>query len=389
MSRLLILAAILVFAAIALRTEVLGAVALILALATLLSRFWLRRAERGLRVRRTVPQFLRYGEEAAIDLQIHNTSLIRVPWLALRESVAYRLRTTEQRQIVMTLGAGEIRHLRYTIRGTRRGWYTLGPLQIEMGDVLGMLRSRMTVPASNVTIYPEVLPLTELGLPADLSFGPLRPVGARMISEDPARPAGVRAYVPGDDVRRLDWKSSARQQSLLVRRADPTIAPETTIALAFGRGDYPQQVLQDAVERAAIVAASFGVALLLHKLPVSFVTNGADPQHGTNGMALPFGRGDGQRQTLLAAIGRLAIGSDELWPLLHTQSLPWGGTLLLICADLTTDMLPQIVTMRRHGQAIVLVLIEGSAAGMALAHQQRLRAYTVDRRGLPQRLREA
>lgn len=384
MLKLIYLAAGLLLLALFFRSEVMSIVAITLVMGVWISRFWLRQVERGLRVTREGPQMLAFGEEATVSVVLRNESLMRAPWLEIRESVPFPLRMATLAPTVVSIGAGDVYRVSYAIRGARRGWYSLGPARMVLGDVLGLSSVRLQGPAAHLTVYPRVLPLTTLGLPATLAYGPLRPTGSALRTEDPSRPAGVRQYVPGDDVRRLDWKSSARQDKLLVRRADPTIAPETTIALAFGKEDYPQQASQDALERAAIVAASMSMALLQRKLPVSMVTNGFDPESAQEGLRLGFGKGDAQRRVLLGALGRLSSGAEcDLLSLLQTHPLPWGGTVILIIADLTMELLPRIIALRMRGQQIALVLVEGRPSGLALARQQRLPVYSVDPRGLP------
>jgi uncharacterized protein (DUF58 family) len=380
MSKLLNLAILLLLVGLTLRSELISFVALMLGAVALLSRLWLRQIESGLRVSREVPESLVYGEEATITVLVANPTLLRVPWVEIRESVPFTLRTTLPRHEVVSLGAGESYRFSYRIRGARRGWYPLGPTQLLLGDALGLSRLALQVPSKQITVYPRVLPLSALGLPATFSVGPL--TGRR--GEDPARPAGVRQYVPGDDVRRLDWKSTARQSALLVRRADPTIAPETTIALAFARHDYESRMLQDSLERAVVAAASLSMALLERKLPVSLISNGYEPQSARQGVILPLGKGDGQRRLLLGVLGRLELGSElKLFELLHGHPLPWGGTLVLVLADLTLDLLPQVIALRRRGQQLALLLVEGSPSGRAIAVQQRLSVYVVDREGQP------
>jgi len=378
------MAVLMLLVALLLQSEIVGAAALTLGAAGIWGRFWARAVTRGLRVRRQAPEHLAFGEEASVRLTIINGSLLRAPWLALRESVAFTLRTVEPSRTVITLGAGATEEISYPIRAARRGWYSLGPLQIALGDVLGLQQATLSVPPAWITVYPRLLPLERLGLPADLAGGPLPPLGPRPYSEDPARPVGVRSYVPGDDVRRLDWKSSARKGELLVRRADRTIAPETTIALAFARHEYAPGIVQDAAERGATAAASIAVALLSRKLPVGLVTSGLDPRNGGQGLALAPAKGDAQRQALLGVLGRLAVsGEADLWELLATTSLPWGGTLITILADLDLATLPKLLALRRRGQQPVVILVEGSVGGLALARQQHIPAYRIDRRGLP------
>jgi uncharacterized protein (DUF58 family) len=253
-------------------------------------------------------------------------------------------------------------------------------LQLGLGDVMGIATRRLHIPAINVTVFPKIVPLAELGIPAQLALGPL--VGQR--NEDPARPAGVRSYVPGDDVRRLDWKASARSDTLLLRRSDPSIAPTTTIALAFAAQDYEARVLGDVTERAATAAASLAVALLGYKLPVGLVANGRDPQSGADGVTLRAAKGQEQRQQLLHLIGRLHIGNaTNIWTLLRAQSLPWGGTTVLVLSDLQAELLPEITALRRRGQQVVVMLVDASPHGRVLARQQHLPSYVVDRGGTP------
>lgn len=385
MSRVIALSMALAFAGLAIRSELIAAVSVALLAAALLSRGWLRSVERGLLVWRELPEHLPWGESAQVVVTVRNRALLRVPWLEIRESVPLALRVADPPRRVLTLGAGESGSIGYTIRGARRGLYVVGPLQISLGDVLGLQRVRLNGPVSSVVVYPRVLPLPELGLPAALLVGPLR--GKR--GEDPARPAGVRPYLPGDDIRRLDWKASAHGRALLVRRADATIAPEVTIALAFGRRDYAADVVQDAQERAVIVAASLAAHLLHVKLPVSLLTNGYDPATQQMGAAVGWGKGEGHRHLLLNLLGRLATGDDTpLFAVLAAHPLPWGGTIMLIIGDLSPACLPDIAALRRRGQGIVLLLVEATRDGLALARQEHLSAFRVGRRGDPIVVRE-
>ena len=377
MSPLLI--GVLVVLALALRSPVLGVVAALLVAVLALSRLWVRGIEGSLRAQHIAPPTLAFNEETTLTIVVENRAPLPIPWLEIRESVPLALRTVTAPRTVITLGAGASHTFSYRLKAQRRGWHTIGPLQLRLGDVMGLTTRSLQIPEIAVTVFPRIVPVAEMHIPAQLMLGPL--AGRR--GEDPARPAGVRAYVSGDDVRRLDWKASARASTLLLRRADASIAPTTTIALAFGTQDYEARVLGDVTERAATAAVSLGVALLSRKLPVGLVANGRDPQTETQGVTLRPTKGDDQRQALLHFLGRLEVSEGvELWSLLNAQPLPWGGTTVLVLSDLHADHLAEISALRRRGQQIVLVLVDASAAGRALAHQQRLTTYVVDRQGV-------
>ncbi len=382
MTRMQLLALGVFLAAVALRSTLLGAVAVLIGVSTIVATQWNRRVSRSLRIERKIATTLGWNEVAELEVLITNSSLLPVPWLAVEESIPSALRTGGVATQVLTLPAGETRSLRYPLRSSQRGYYRIGPMRLASGDVLGWQTQRMVIAPTAITVLPRIVPVMELGLPAALPFGPL--ASTRQRGEDPARPAGVRAYQASDGVRRIDWKATAHRNSLMVRRADPAISPETTFALAFATGDYPARVLHDALERAATTVASLAVALLARKLPVGLVASGFDPQHERTGLVLPLGKGDGQRRILLEALGRLQMAREgSLWNLLAQQPLPWGGTLVLVMSDLGPDELPHVLQLLRRGQQVALLLLEPTPGGLALAQQRRLAHWSVDARGSP------
>ncbi len=381
-SSLRLVAVFLLLSALALREPLLAAAGLFLGGATLITGWWTTQVERRMRVQHMVPETVSFGEHATVTIEIANHSLLPVPWIQVVDSVPLALRTAPPPRLAFSLGAGALRRVSYDVVGGRRGFYRLGPLRLATGDVLGLHTRQLTTRPAELTVLPRVLPLDRFVLPAQLPFGPLASHVRR--GEDPARPAGVRPYQASDGVRRLDWKSTARYGELLVRRAEPSVAPETTIALAFARQDFAARILQDCLERGATAAASLGSALLARKLPVSLVSNGVDSKHPQAEVVLPHGKGEGHRHVLLYLLGRLEAGDGPtLFEVLARQTLPWGGTLALIIADLDVELLPQIVRLKRRGQHVIALLLEPTPGGLALARRERIGVFSVDREGAP------
>jgi hypothetical protein len=69
--------------------------------------------------------------------------------------------------------------------------------------------------------------------------------------------------------------------------------------------------------------------------------------------------------------------------MLTAKPLPWGGTLVLLVADMDAATLLPVNALRRRGQNIALYLLEATPAGVALARNHHLQPYTVDQRGMP------
>ena len=80
-----------------------------------------------------------------------------------------------------------------------RGYYQLGPLLLETGDVFGLHRRfRVATEPHFALVLPKVLPLQGYNLASRRPIGEIRVV--HRLFEDPTRLAGIRPYQPGDPV---------------------------------------------------------------------------------------------------------------------------------------------------------------------------------------------
>ena len=380
-----LLTIIILVVAAALRSEIFFYLLYVLVGVQLVAWLWVRAATRSLRWSRSLPAASFPGEPVEVTLTVRNQGLVPIPWLALHESVPASLRTPSSVRHVIALGAREERRLSYTLLGQRRGLYRLGPLSLRTGDVLGLFERPLSGDAGDsLVIYPHVLPLPELGLPAALPFG-ARPAPGSLFT-DPARPIGVRPYASGDGVRQIDWKSSARTNALQVRRHEPAIARDTTLALAFSLAEYPGRYTYDALERAIVAAASIAADLVRRGQPVGLCTSGHDPLGNAPAAPIAPAAGRAHLIEILRLLGRLeARPTGELAQVLErvTAGLGWGSTLVVIACGGGQQLVERLLPLRRRGLHVALVLVEGSADDLALARRHQIAAYLVSRAGAP------
>jgi uncharacterized protein (DUF58 family) len=346
---------------------------------------WVRTAVRKLNWRRELPAAAFPGEPITITLRVQNRSLLPVPWLMIYESLPPTLYPPPGVRRVLALGVHEERNLTYTIQASRRGLYTIGPLRLQTGDVFGLREQPLAGGAvDTLTIFPEVVPLPDLGLPAALPFG-AQPF-AQSLFTDPARPSGVRNYQPGDPPRQVDWKSSARVGTLQVRRHEPAIARTTLIALAFSRTEYQVRYIYDALERAIVAAASIAVDLSAQRQPVGLCTSGADPLAVGAAPVLPPDHGHAHVIEILKLLGRLEVAADgDIDAVLSAAAadLGWGATVVIVGVGIDVERLARLIGLQRRGVRIALVLVEGAAADIARARRHGIAVYLVDRTGVP------
>ena len=350
-----------------------------------LARLWLRQSVRRLRWRRRAPLAAFPGERMTIELEVTNEGLLPLPWLVVNESLPASMHSPPMIREALSLGAGEQRVLTYELIGQRRGYYKLGPLSLQTGDVLGLgERNLSTATPDGLTIYPSILSLGELGLPASLPYGTLATT-ARLFS-DPARPSGVRPYQAADGVRRIDWKTTAHAGSPQVRRYQPAISLETLIALAFSREEYGGRFSYDAMERALVAAASIAAHLAARRQPIGLCTTGRDPLSGARAAPLRVSDGRAQLIEILGTLGRLEIAAAGALPELIWQAgahMGWGSTVVAITGQRGPALVEALLPLKRRGLNIALIVTEPSVEDLGLPRRYGITTYGLWRDGRP------
>ena len=135
----------------------------------------------------------------------------------------------------------------------RRGEIGFGPLTLHRYALADLAEVRQTY-GERTTVLVEPRILEALSLPAGTRRGH---IGAdERIAHGGTDLTGLREYLPGDDLRRLHWATSARRGSLMVREdADPS-APHLSVLLDDRTDSYDGDGFEEAVDVAASLLAT-------------------------------------------------------------------------------------------------------------------------------------
>ncbi|WP_110182939.1 DUF58 domain-containing protein [Nocardioides solisilvae] len=245
---------------------------------------------------RLEPERVVAGESVAAGVVVTNTSGRRMMPLTLEVPVG----ATVHRYAVGALAADASDEESFTIRTERRGVIPVGPATTLRGDPLGLVsRDMVWTPLREVLVRPPVLPLESLG--AGL-LRDLEGVSTDAVSQSDLAFHALREYVPGDDLRHVHWRSSAKvmastgENALLVRQYLDTRRSHATIVVDDRARSWHDE---DAFETAMTVAASIAVRAVTDEFDVSFVCG----EHASTGS-------DGHQA--LDAVCRAELGSTGL-----------------------------------------------------------------------------
>jgi len=187
-------------------------VLLVLLVVDLLMLFQLKE---GLRGSREMSEKLSNGDENAIRVHLRN----RYPFaigVKIIDEVPFQF---QMRHLEFSdqIKPGVSRVTTYHLRPTKRGEYKFGAVNVFVSAIIGFASRRYRFAQDQmVPVYPSYLQMRQYELMAisdrltELGIKKVRKLGHNREFEQ------IKEYVSGDDIRTLNWKASARRNTLMV-----------------------------------------------------------------------------------------------------------------------------------------------------------------------------
>ncbi len=220
---------------------------------------------------RLQPERVAAGESVAAGVVVVNRASSRLVPTTLEVPVGSAI----HRYGISSLAPGGVHEESFTIRTERRGVIPVGPAMTRRGDPVGLFsRDMVWTPVREVLVRPHLVPMESLG--AGL-LRDLEGVSTDAVSQSDLAFHALREYVPGDDLRHIHWRSSAKvmastgESALLVRQYLDTRRSHATIVVDDRVGSWPDP---EDFETAMAVAASIAVRAVLDEFDVSYVCGG-------------------------------------------------------------------------------------------------------------------
>ncbi|HET9256600.1 MAG TPA: DUF58 domain-containing protein [Pseudonocardiaceae bacterium] len=205
--------------------------------------------------------------EARLTLRFTGPRRSRV---LLEDAVPRMLGGPHRAAVAPSSGDAEVT-LSYPLRPAERRVHSLGPLIARVTDPLGLAqRSRTLAGISQLVVLPAVVPLA--GLPAGGEPGAGPAANRSTDSGTGGDSLLVRDYRPGDDLRRVHWRTSARRDELMVRTEEWSEHSELTVLLDHRAQAHRGAGPASSLEYAVTLAASVYLHLRQRALRVRLVT---------------------------------------------------------------------------------------------------------------------
>ena len=366
------LVALLVVLGLALRHNLLFLMSLLMALAGGASWLWTRFCLAGVTYRRRFgARRLFYGDETGLSLEVVNAKPLPLAWLRVEDEFPAELELLNaplsashlpgRRLLVNLLSLRWYERVtrHYRLRAGQRGAMVLGPAVVTSGDIFGQdVRHQTLLETDTLLVYPKMVPLTALGLPARHPFGDLRT--PRRVVEDPLRLMGAREYRPGDSYRHIHWKASAHRQALQTKVFDPSATRPLAIFLNVNTFEFIYEGLDRELQEFAITAAASIARFACEEgHPTGLYVNSVTWPGGQRIRIRPNAHPD-QLARILEALARVVMYGR--WPIdavvaLESPTLRYGTTVVVVTPRINDRLRRALADLPRHGLAATLVAL--------------------------------
>ena len=191
-------------------------------------------AKTGIEASRIAPEKLSNGDENPIGIDIKNYYTFPIGVKIIDEiPEQFQVRNFE---ISRRIKASSQDDIQYYLRPTERGEYLFGSLNVYVISPLRLISRRFKFSKDQmVPTYPSYIQLRKYDLMAfsnnlfQYGVKKIRRIGHTMEFEQ------IKEYVQGDDIRTLNWKATAKKNSLMVNQFQDEKSQSIYMAIDKGR----------------------------------------------------------------------------------------------------------------------------------------------------------
>jgi uncharacterized protein (DUF58 family) len=227
-----------------------------------------------------------WGERIELDLVVRNAKPLPLPWLQVDDIVTHgadiagqKLTPSARRGFDILRGTWSVGWFervtrRLQIVGSRRGTYRFVSAELRVADLFARASQAEDRPLiAAYRVVPRVVAVRS-AVSHSPSIGSSR--APKGLFEEPSLFAGVRPYQPGDQLRRIHWKATARLGRPVSRRYDPARQREVLLAVDMQTVPGPSWMLNwddDLVEGLCVAALSLARQYLGDGIAVGLAVN--------------------------------------------------------------------------------------------------------------------
>lgn len=295
------------------------------------------------------------GDTLTLGYKLNNTSIIPVAYAEIDCKIASRLGNTDIPGEVRMIKPLELVNIQREIKCIHRGIYPVGRLRVRLRDLFQLFEE--TIDFNNqleLKVYPRIAQIERMTIPAAEFFGNVRV--SQNTYEDYSSVDSIRKYTPGDPVKKIHWKATAKTGELYVKNFELSANASILFIIDGYHGSYGMDT-DGSLEEKVIEVAGSVIRYCLSKNLHTSLTRTWGERNSIGGKDI------GKFQLFLTSLMEFAPEGDlPLDKLLEREKgmVPWGTTLIVLAVHLSKRLCDEILSIRRKRIDVILILIRPS-----------------------------
>ena len=238
------------------------------------------------------------------------------------------------------------------IQAYQRGLHYLGPVVAESSAPFGLFRRRVRLTDPHpVLVYPQIYPLHRLALAEGLSG---TASGAQR-SRTGADHVGSRQYLPGDPLRLIHWRNTAKISRLMVKELEDSV--DRTLHLLFDATSVWGDGRETTLEYGINAVVSIAQCAHRNQIPVRILGGGLDRVMETQGGNSAW-RGQTPWPQILKDLALVTEG-DGGGIAKSLARVPHGGSVVVAVSVADRSGLETLLRASSMLHRSVVILLEG------------------------------
>lgn len=319
----------------------------------IISWLWARKVSKGLIINQRVKSMeYNVGDNISVQCFIDNDTILPVPEIEIIDRTTEKITKDEGRITLFSISPTGREAVTTNIKAKYRGMHLIGPVDVEVSDALGIFKFRRRVYSDTlIKIYPRVYNLLNFNLKSMQAYGTV--TTKQKTYEDNTSVSDIRKYYPGDSIKKVHWKISAKKGGIYVKNYEMTGSALTYVFLDFKQDSFIGINAIELEERAVEASASIVYYMLKNSVSVEMFVNSSRP-YSCKGRELK------EISKFLDILCEVKPnGSRRMAEVLskRVRLINRGASIIIVTGELTEEDLLAYCQIKEYGYDIILIYV--------------------------------
>ena len=292
-------------------------------------------------------------EEMHVEIELTRNTFFPVFYILVRDSFSSTIGEKIMGKKMLMPGFKRRLTFKYTVKELPRGEHVFDQIFLQMGDPLGLIeKEKAYIQVDRILVYPPVEEMVYKPLENHYEQGMTS--SKERVQRDTTMAVGIREYQPGDRFSWINWKASARRNTMMTKEFEQKQSHDIMIVMDCQENKRFETVVS--------FTASIIRAILKKGAQVGLLSVDSDRT------IFPIRGGESQQQLLLYHLAKVRTAKNiTLSEVLDNESsqLQPQATIMLITSQLTRELVDKAGWLASKRYNIAVFVIAGKKEGLS------------------------